>query len=42
MLMVSFLLMRKIFQLFLILLLGFGIVRAGVLRASDSVILSRL
>lgn len=42
MLMVSFLLMRKIFQLFLILLLGFDIVRAGVLRASDSVILSRL
>ena len=40
--MISILLMEKIAELFLMMLLGFVIVRAGVLRSGDSVVLSKI
>ena len=40
--MISILLIQKIAELFLMMFLGFAIVRAGVLRSGDSVVLSKI
>lgn len=40
--MISLLLMEKIAELFLLMLLGFVIVKAGILKSSDSMVLSKL
>lgn len=39
--MISLLLMKKIFQLFLIMMLGFTAVKSGVLKSDDSAVLSK-
>lgn len=40
--MISLLLIKKIAELFLLMLLGFVIVKAGILKSSDSMVLSKL
>ena len=40
--MVAYLLIRKIAQLFLMMALGFGLVKLKVLKAEESAVLSRL